>query len=39
MDNQKFLLIIALGIILFLIFQAWQQEHQPAPAPEAKAPA
>ncbi len=33
MDNQRFLLIIALAIIVFLIFQAWQEEQRRLAAP------
>ncbi len=33
MDNQRLFLFIALSMILFLLWQAWEQEHRPAPAP------
>lgn len=33
MDNQRPLLFISLLFVLFLIWQAWQQDHAPAPAP------
>jgi YidC/Oxa1 family membrane protein insertase len=40
MDSQRFLLLLALGLILFLILQAWQEEHRPpAPPPSANVPA
>ncbi|MFQ6021572.1 MAG: membrane protein insertase YidC [Acidiferrobacterales bacterium] len=41
MDNTRFLLIIALAIIIFLIFQAWQEEQRRAAEPPeiATAPA
>ncbi len=37
MDNQRLFLIIALGLVLFLIWQAWTQDHmtQQAAAPGA----
>ncbi len=42
MDSQRFLLVIALGLVLFLIFQAWQDEQRqrqaPTAAPGATAP-
>ncbi len=34
MDNQRFLLVLALGLILFMIYQAWQDEQQRAAAPQ-----
>lgn len=46
MDNQRLFLIIALGLVLFLIWQAWTQEHlaqQPktpsAPSAQKQTPA
>lgn len=33
MDNQRFLLLIAVGIIIFLIVQAWQEEQRQAASP------
>ncbi|MFQ5993454.1 MAG: membrane protein insertase YidC [Acidiferrobacterales bacterium] len=39
MDNQRFLLVIALGIILFMIFQAWQEEQRVREAPPETATA
>ncbi len=33
MDNQRFLLVLALGLILFMIYQAWQDEQRRAAAP------
>jgi len=33
MDNQRLFLFIALSMILFLLWQAWEQEHRPAPVP------
>ncbi len=40
MDNQRLFLFIALSMILFLLWQAWEQEHRPVPAPvTATAPA
>ncbi len=33
MDNQRLLLPVALGFILLLIWQAWDQQHTPPPAP------
>ncbi len=40
MDNQRFLLVLALGLILFMIYQAWQDEQRraAAPPPTATAP-
>jgi YidC/Oxa1 family membrane protein insertase len=35
MDNQRFLLVLALGLILFMIYQAWQDEQHRAAAPPA----
>ncbi len=35
MDSQRFLLVLALGLILFLIFQAWQDEQRQRAAPTA----
>jgi YidC/Oxa1 family membrane protein insertase len=40
MDNQRLFLFIALGLILMLLWQAWEQERRPVPAPvTATAPA
>jgi YidC/Oxa1 family membrane protein insertase len=33
MDNQRLLLVLALGLILFMIYQAWQDEQRRAAAP------
>ncbi len=33
MDNQRMFLFFALAIILMMIWQAWEQERTPAPAP------
>jgi YidC/Oxa1 family membrane protein insertase len=33
MDNQRFLLVLALGLILFMIYQAWQDEQRRATTP------
>ena len=33
MENRRFILICVFGVLLFLIYQAWQQE-QAAPAGE-----
>ena len=38
MDNQRLFLFFALALILMLLWQAWEQEHRPAPAPVAAAP-
>jgi YidC/Oxa1 family membrane protein insertase len=37
-ENRRFALLTALGILLFLLYQAWQKDFAPAPAP-APAPA
>ena len=31
MENRRFLLIITLGVILYFMYQAWEQDHAPAP--------
>ncbi|HUS25192.1 MAG TPA: membrane protein insertase YidC [Candidatus Binatia bacterium] len=36
-ENRRFALITALGIVLFLLYQAWQQDHPAAPAATAPA--
>lgn len=36
MDNQRLILTIALGFILILIWQAWEQQHAPQTAPTAQ---
>lgn len=36
MDNRRFLLFCALGVVLFLLYQAWQKDH--AVRPQATAP-
>ena len=33
MDNQRFILFIALSVIILLLWSAWENEHRPAPAP------
>ncbi len=38
MDSPRFLLVLALGLILFLIFQAWQDEQRQRAAPAASPP-
>ncbi|APZ44433.1 membrane protein insertase YidC [Acidihalobacter ferrooxydans] len=35
MDNLRPLLYISLVFVLFLIWQAWQQDHRPPPSPQA----
>lgn len=37
MDNQRFILYVALAFVLFLIWQAWQEDHR-APASAAQGP-
>lgn len=32
MENRRFFLICALGVVLFFIWQAWQEDHAPKPA-------
>ncbi|MFP5349971.1 MAG: membrane protein insertase YidC [Gammaproteobacteria bacterium] len=40
MDNPRIILYFALGLILLMLWQAWEQERAPAPAPiAATAPA
>lgn len=31
MDNQKTFLVVALAVVIFLLFQSWQQENAPKP--------
>jgi YidC/Oxa1 family membrane protein insertase len=39
MDNQRLILFVALGLILLMIYQAWEQQTAPPPAaPVASAP-
>ncbi len=35
MDNQRLFLYIALMMVLFLIWQAWEKDHRPVPQPTA----
>ena len=35
MDNQRLILFVALGLILLMIYQAWEQQTAPPPAPPA----
>jgi len=41
-ENRRFALMVAVGVILFLLYQAWQKDFAPtpvpAPAPVAEAP-
>jgi len=37
MDNQRFILFIALSVIILLLWSAWENEHRPAPAPTTQA--
>lgn len=39
MDNPRLLLYIALSFILLMIWQAWEQQTAPPPAPVASTPA
>lgn len=36
MDNQRLFLYASLAVVLFLIWQTWQQEHTPKPLPSAQ---
>jgi len=40
-ENRRFALMVAIGVILFLLYQAWQKDFAPRPAaaPVASAPA
>jgi YidC/Oxa1 family membrane protein insertase len=40
-ENRRFALMVAIGVILFLLYKAWQNDFapKPAPAPVAEAPA
>lgn len=35
MENQRLFLFLALGAILFLLWDAWQQDYGPRPAPQS----
>ncbi|TVQ88014.1 MAG: membrane protein insertase YidC [Chromatiaceae bacterium] len=37
MDNMRLILIVALGAVLFLLYQAWQQDYGHFPAPPVTA--
>ncbi len=40
MDTQRLILLLALGLVIMLIWDAWQREHRPPPqAPAVQAPA
>jgi YidC/Oxa1 family membrane protein insertase len=38
-ENRRFALFAAVGVILFLLYQAWQKDFAPKPQPVAEAPA
>ena len=38
MDNPRIILFFALALILLMLWQAWEQEHAPAPVPTAQRP-
>ena len=38
MEQQRLLLFVALAFIMFLMFDAWQKDHQPEQTPTASAP-
>ncbi len=39
MDNQRLILYLALGLVLFMIWQTWQQDYGPRPVQPAQTPA
>lgn len=39
MDNQRLILYLSLVFVLFLIWQAWQEQHNPKPSAASRSPA
>jgi YidC/Oxa1 family membrane protein insertase len=38
LENRRFILFVALGVVLFLLWQAWQKDYVKTPSPVASAP-